>query len=134
MKKVITIVLSFVFLFSSVGITYSIHTCQMFHTSQFSLQHKKSCCGNTETPSGCCENETHTIKITDFYIQTVFYQLSSPAPYGFDLLAAVIDGDVFIAEISTLDLPLNQYSPPRFMGVGYHILFRSMLIWYLLFL
>ena len=103
------------------------HTCRMSNASEISLQHKKSCCGNTEMPFGCCENETHTIKLTDSYIQVVSYQLSSTVLLV-NLLPAVIDNNSLLADHSIIVVPVKLHDPPQRSEVRYHILFRSLLI------
>lgn len=58
-----------IFLLTTGGITFNIHSCKMRGASDVSLamHYQKSCCGSKTMDNNCCKNEVKILKITDDY-------------------------------------------------------------------
>ncbi len=66
MKKIFSIFILIIFLFSAMGVTINSHFCGKRLHSVCLI--KKSCCEHeSEMPKGCCKDEVKLIKIIDNY-------------------------------------------------------------------
>ncbi|TAL56850.1 MAG: hypothetical protein EPN85_14780 [Bacteroidetes bacterium] len=123
MKKIFSVLLSVVFLFSAMGVTINSHYCGM-KLKSVSLTAKGCCCKkNVKMPKDCCKNEIKYVKITDDY---------SPASQFYvekiDVLPTIFSF-VYSSAISHLPSSLffeNHSPPPGFDDRV--IAFRSILI------
>lgn len=107
LKKSALILFIPVFLLTTGGITFNIHSCKMRGASDVSLamHYQKSCCGSGAMDNNCCKNEIKTFKITD--------------DYSFSGLINVIKNIAFI----NIDYPLflaNILENQSFQKVSYH--------------
>lgn len=64
MKKIVSILILFIFLISTVGVIASTYYCKM------AMPAGKSCCKTSD--SGCCEKNSKLLKITEDYIPSSF--------------------------------------------------------------
>lgn len=126
MKKIISILLAFVFLLSTLGITIGIAYCPMKKSYSFSLKTAKSCCCKKVDKGNCCTSKTIILKkIENDYVSTSFF-VDAPQ-FKIISIAPIAYLPVFNA---TYGNEINFYKdaglpkPP----VPLSILFRSILI------
>ena len=66
MRKILSILLAFIFLINTSGMAISLNYCTMKKTAAFSLSSKKSCCCKGSKPGNCCKkNQVKIVKIKD---------------------------------------------------------------------
>lgn len=74
MKKIISILLAFIFLFSTTGVTFATHYCgdkAINYKIVFLLNDKHDCVG-CEMKKGCCRDEIKNLKIQDDFVSSYF--------------------------------------------------------------
>lgn len=127
MKRILSILLTALFLLTIVGLTINTHFCWMLHKSEITFFAKKSCCGEKKMPDNCCKNETKIVKITDKFF---------PSVLSFDFFKTFSD---FLAPqfvFHSFDLKLfqqiivSEHSPPLLRLPPIFILIHSFLIWF----
>lgn len=74
MKKAISILLAFVFLLSTLGISIGINYCPMKKSYSFSvIKKEKSCCCQSSNKKNCCKSQKIELKkIGDNYVPSDF--------------------------------------------------------------
>ncbi len=78
MKHALAIFLSFVILFSSLGVTVYFHNCPYMGSSISFNTIKASCCGpENNMPEGCCKNHSKQVNIKDAYSITKKVELNT---------------------------------------------------------
>ena len=126
-KKSITLFISFLILFQSVGLAVNVHSCKMKGKSkvEFGTKVKLSCC-KKKTKKDCCKNERHILQVknTDTPPTSVSVPQVMPAVVVFNFVTSYLIQDV-VTEV--FDSYLIHH-PPAASGVRIPILFRSILI------
>lgn len=108
-KKLGHIILVFLLLISTAGVSINKHYSggELFSTALF--LEADSCC---ETPCGCCDESTETIKVEADYMASIF-ELDDIA--DLDLLYASIPLvlQLISTEVSTNSFKTGDFSPPQ---------------------
>lgn len=120
MKKIFSIILSLVILFTSMGFTVSSHicggkrvetvlnigitdvSCGMENTSQ------KKCADEKQMKSNCCQDEFQKIQINDNYTKITSFEHFSPS-FTIAFVAILVD---LLPNVKTPHLFFKNYLPP----------------------
>lgn len=79
LQRLSSFILVFIFLLTSSGFAFSIHSCRgKISDISFSIKEKKCCCEKMGLQNSCCENETQLVKIQDDYINTSYSNIATP--------------------------------------------------------
>jgi hypothetical protein len=125
LKKAISILLLFIFLFSSAGFSINAHYCKgKLQSVNLLFIHKECTCGKKKMPKDCCKNKTEIVKIKDNYIPTQIITPSSTEQIVFEFIQSF---DLSIAENFSVKANLNYLYPPD-NPLSLSILYRSILI------
>lgn len=126
LKKVISILIAFVFLLSSSGFSINAHYCKGKLKSINILFVKNCSCGKTKMPKDCCKNKTEIVKIKDNYIPTQIVITPSTEIITF-ALSYIQTFYLTITENLIVEANLNYLYPPD-KPISLSILYRSILI------
>ncbi len=125
MKKIVSIFLSFVFLFSTLGISVAMDYCPMKGKYTFSFKSEKSCCCNKADDNNCCKSKKIVFeKITDNYFVSEFHYVAPTLDFS------VVKHSTLIANLVSFkkeNLFFTDLPPPK-PSVSLSILYRSILI------
>lgn len=120
MKKIFSVILSFVILFTSMGFTISSHkcggkrvktvlnigvadvSCGMENTSS------KKCADKNQMKSNCCQDEFQAIQLNDNYTKITSFEYSSPS-FTIFFVAILFD---LLPNVKTPHLFFKNYLPP----------------------
>ena len=132
MKKTISILLLFVFLFSSSGFSINTHFCngKLKSVKIVVSDNCKQCCGKKKCTKGCCKNKTEIVKIKDNYIPAQI--IIPPSILTTFALAFIQSFNLSITENNLVVSNLNYLYPPD-KPISLSILYRSILIWFIFF-
>ncbi len=73
-KKIASVLLAFLFLLSTLGVTIGVGYCPMKKSYSFSLKKAKSCCCKKSDKGNCCKSKTIVLKkIEGDYVSTSFF-------------------------------------------------------------
>lgn len=127
MKKAISIVFIFIFLFSSSGFSITTHYCKGKLQSVNILFGKKGCsCGKKKMSKDCCKDKTNIVKISDNFIPP-----SATIAPSMEIIALANTGiqTFYLSTIekSRVESNLNYLHPPD-KPISLSILYRSILI------
>jgi hypothetical protein len=127
MRNFFCILLSAIFLITSIGFTYHVQTCEMMHISKVSLQEMKTCCGSSTMRNDCCKNESHTIKLKDDYTQSLVSFLPTVFSNSIAILTSQKIHSGNKSDLYVVDFFLI-HPPPLLPDAGYYILHRNIKI------
>jgi hypothetical protein len=127
MKKVLSILLAFIFLISTLGISVAIGYCPKKKNHSFSLKSDQSCCcKKSHNDSNCCNSTKISFeKIKDNYVASGF-QLNS-LQYNFIVFN---DPSVILQSVNSYSkgFKVQPNNKPPEPSVSLNILYRSILI------
>ncbi|HLU85228.1 MAG TPA: hypothetical protein VKZ45_07130 [Vicingaceae bacterium] len=135
LRKVISILLVFVVVFTTSGFTISSHICKGKKVETVvglrkldvscgmeEAKKEKNCSNENNFNSNCCQNEFQTFLMTEDYVQEVF-ELKTPSSF-FVLWFVIMDLNL---ETGFKNLVYNVYLPPPIQK-DIPVLFQSFLI------
>jgi len=111
-KKVTSILLSFILVISTTGFTINKHFCggHLVATQFFSTEEPESCCDGMDMPAGCCHNESEYYQLDEnFNLAKVSFETASN--FVFTFIKHIVLNDLF-ASTDTYKVKYLHYKPP----------------------
>ncbi len=126
MKKLLSVFLTLVFVFSTIGFSVNVHACSMRKGIDVTFFKIKSCCGEKGEKEGCCKNKAKIVKITDnlFQLQSINVPPSLPCFLHLSQTGSLVD--FTIRHFSFFHLAIRP--PLLHEGLSLPVLYRSILI------
>lgn len=125
MKKITSILLVFVFLVSTLGLSFTVDYCPMKKDYSFSLQGEKSCCCKKSDENNCCNSKHVSFKkIEDNYVGSDFQAPTSQVILIFHEKPTLIIKPLVFSKT----VEFYKDSKPPGSPVSLSILYRSILI------
>lgn len=110
LRQISHIALALFLLFSTAGLTFSMHYCGGNLVSTSINKEAKSCCDGS---GGCCENKTLHFEINDDFVNTIQYETAKVVEQDvqFPILFA-FNAELFPAEVKSPMVFSDSPSPP----------------------
>lgn len=108
-KKTAILLFLPVFLLTTGGVAFNVHTCKMRSTSDVTFSARQSCCGDDEMPGACCRNELKVIKVYDEYSPSYILSAEKGNSFAAELTHTVSHRTAGKYPFRSL----NYHSPPR---------------------
>ena len=110
MKRIISSLLLFFFLFSTSGFSINLHSCGAIGKKTISISLPKCCCMKMKIKDGCCHNESKLLKVKSDFASS----FSSPICASFIQLLSMplYQMPVLTKEVSSVNSANTTASPP----------------------
>jgi uncharacterized membrane protein len=128
LKKATCILLAFLILLTSVGVTIYMHYCPMMDEATYSISGpESSCCGDEGEASGCCENTAHTAKLKEDFTPSIQLKFATTHLVSLLPIPVYTDSSKPYPNQTKEFFSYHDHSPPDY-GISLTILYRSILI------
>lgn len=113
MKKILTILLLFVYLICASGVRINVHYCggKLKQISFFQVNEKKGCCGNKMKSKNCCKDKVAVLKIKDVHKAVSHLKAPGPSSEFAALIIPVLTLN-FSTGITLVNEVVNNPEPP----------------------